>query len=362
MKFELALLGDSLSFIPEEVKLLMVYLAVVLLALIASRMLLRLIRKIAVRANAEKSGLLIKGLKLPMIIFSMAFGALIVAECPTGIDLGDYAALIMKIGKTAAIVATAIFIDRLARGLVLMHSEKVDLFRTSRGVVNNLLSIIIYATGFMMILDQLGVSITPVLASMGIGSLAVALALQPALENFFSGMQIISDKTIAKGHYIKLEGGEEGYVEKIGWRSTSIRQLAHNIVIVPNKQLVNAKIINYYYPTTELGVQVDVGVHYDTDLERAEAIVLEVAGDVMRNVAGGVPASQPSVRYVKFADSGIEMKVNLRIAEYDFIAPVRHHFIKRLHKRFRQEGIVIPYPIRTVQLSQETVSSLARRD
>jgi len=357
----LALLSDSLKQLPPEVVLLIVYIMAVLVSLFACRLLLKLIMRIADKTHGVMSGPVINSLKLPLVICSLALGALVVVKYPTGIALGEYAAVIINSGKMAAIVAMTIFLDRLVRGLVLVHADRVDLFRTSRGVVNTLLSVIIYTTGLLMLLDMFGVSITPVLASMGIGSLAVALALQPSLENFFSGLQVISDKTIATGHYVKIEGGEEGYIEKIGWRSTYIRQLANNIVIVPNKQMVNARIINYYYPSTELGVQVGVGVHYDTDLEHAERVALEVAKDVMLNVAGGVPASEPNVRYSAFADSCVEMKVNMRASEYDFGRLVQHEFIKRLHKRFAQEGIVIPYPIRTVELSKNAISALAGR-
>ena len=128
----------------------------------------------------------------------------------------------------------------------------------------------------LIILSNMGVSITPIIASLGITSLAVALALQPTLENFFSGIQLVMDKPIRIGDYIELDSGEQGFVEKIGWRSTWIRMLPNNIVIMPNSKLSNSKLINYYYPERELSVPVEVGVHYSSDLELVEKVCIEL--------------------------------------------------------------------------------------
>jgi small-conductance mechanosensitive channel len=199
------------------------------------------------------------------------------------------------------------------------------------------------------------VSITPILASLGVGSLAIALALQPTLENFFAGIQLIIDKPIQVGQFVKLESGEEGYVHKIGWRSTWVRMLANNMVIMANKHLVNSKITNYYYPDKELAVLVQVGVHYGSDLEKVEKITIEVAKQTLQDVAGGVKEFNPFIRYHTFDNSSINFSVIMRAHEFVDNYLIKHEFIKRLQKRYAQENIVIPFPIVAVNYEQEGV-------
>jgi small-conductance mechanosensitive channel len=224
----------------------------------------------------------------------------------------------------------------------------VKVLKESGGVLNVVVRMVVMGLGLLILLDNFGVSITPILASLGIGSLAIALALQPTLENFFSGIQLVIDKPISIGNFIKLESGEEGYVQKIGWRSTWIRILPDNIVVIPNNVLVNSRVLNYYYPQKELAVYVNVGVHYDSDLEHVEKVTLEVAKEILNTVKGGVGDFDPFIRYHTFNDSSIDFKVIMRAEEFVDGYLIKHEFVKALHKRFKEEEIVIPYPIRTL--------------
>ncbi|MFH1847000.1 MAG: mechanosensitive ion channel family protein [Candidatus Omnitrophota bacterium] len=250
--------------------------------------------------------------------------------------------------KATAIIAVVMFLDKLLKGLINTYSHKLKILKDSSGVVHVIVRAVVMGLGLLILLDSFGISITPVLASLGIGSLAVALALQPTLENFFSGIQIVIDKPVALGQFIRLDSGEEGYVEKIGWRSTWVRMLPNNVVVIPNKVLVNSKVLNYYYPQKEMAVLVQVGVHYDSDLEHVEKVTIEVAEDVLKTVSGGVADFKPFIRYHTFNDFSIDFTVILRAKEFVDNYLIKHEFIKRLHKRFNQEKIVIPYPIRTL--------------
>jgi small-conductance mechanosensitive channel len=255
--------------------------------------------------------------------------------------------------RAAAIVAVVVFFDRLLRGLIHNFSDRVDILKTSRGVAQGFVRTIVLGLGLLILLDSFGVSITPLIASLGIGSLAVALALQPTLENFFSGIQIIIDKPIRVGQFIKLDSGEEGYVQKIGWRSSWVRMLPNNTIVIPNKVLVSSKILNYYYPDQDMAVLVQVGVHYDSDLEYVEKVTIEVGEEVMKTVNGGVPEFKPFIRYHTFNNSSIDFTVILRCKEFVDNYLIKHEFIKKLHKRYSKEGIVIPFPIRAINYSQE---------
>ncbi|CAD7782745.1 MAG: Small-conductance mechanosensitive channel [Candidatus Methanoperedenaceae archaeon GB50] len=183
--------------------------------------------------------------------------------------------------------------------------------------------------------------------------MAVALALQDTLANLFAGLHIVATKKVRPGDYIKIETGEEGYVTDITWRDTTIRQLPNNIVIIPNSKLASAIVTNYYFPERELAVLVQVGVSYDSDLEKVEKVTIEVAKEVMQEVSGGVPEFNPFIRYHTFDDFSINFTVILRAKEFVDQYLVKHEFVKRLKKRYDQEGIEIPFPIRTVFLKKD---------
>lgn len=207
--------------------------------------------------------------------------------------------------------------------------------------------------GGMLILDNLGVSLTPLLTTLGIGSLAVAIALQDTLGNVFAGVHIKADRPIEVGHFIRLESGEEGTVERIGWRSTRVRMLPNKTAVVPNSKLVQSTIINYDLPDSELAVLVPVGVHYDSDLKKVEQVTCKVAKEVMQTVPGGMPNFNPFIRYHTFNQSSIDFTVILRSQRFVDGFLIKHEFVKRLQERYQEEGIVIPFPIRTVYLKSD---------
>jgi small-conductance mechanosensitive channel len=201
--------------------------------------------------------------------------------------------------------------------------------------------------GLLVVLNGLGLSITPMLTALGVGGLAVALALQEPLANFFAGLFITLAGQIRVGDYVKLDSGQEGYVADFSWRSTRLRMLANNLIVVPNAKLAQAIVVNHHLPSQDLAVLVDVGVDYASDLRHVERVVMEVGREVMAEAAGGVPEFEPFIRYHTFGDSSINFTVILRAKEFVDQYVVKHEFVKRLHTRFNQEGIVIPFPIRT---------------
>lgn len=185
------------------------------------------------------------------------------------------------------------------------------------------------------------------------GGLAVALALQDTLSNLFAGIHTIASRKIRPGDYLKLDTGQEGYVADITWRYTTIRTLANNMVIIPNAKIASAVATNFSLPEPEIAISVDVGVGYGSDLDQVESVTMDVARTVMMEIEGGIPGFEPSIRYNKFDESSINFAVNLRAKEFANQYLIRHELIKRLQKRYRQEGIEIPFPIRTIRMAEQ---------
>lgn len=251
------------------------------------------------------------------------------------------------------IISVTLVAANLAARLIRNYSAKLDSGLPVTSLTQNVARVIIFILGILLMLASLHVDITPILATLGVGGLAVALALQDTLSNLFAGFYISVARQIKIGDYIKLDTGEEGYVTDIHWRNTRIRALGNNAILVPNEKLANAIVTNYHAPEKELSVTLSLGVHYKSDLKKVEQVTIEVAREVMKEVQGGVPGFEPSLRFNNFGDSGIDFTVVMRGKEFADQYLVKHEFIKRLHDRYHREGIVIPYPIRAINYDQE---------
>jgi small-conductance mechanosensitive channel len=250
-----------------------------------------------------------------------------------------------------AIFSGIVFFGRCSAGLVSVYIDKIagvptTLFKTVTGII-------VYLLGFLIILDYLRISITPILTALGVGGVAIALALHDTLSDLFSGIHILLTKKIRPGDYIRIESGAEGYVLDITWRNTIIKALPNNMIIVPNSKLAQSIVTNFHLPEKEMSVLVDVGVSYESDLPRVEQVTKDVAREIMKTISGGVPDFEPMIRYHTFDDSSIKFSVVLRGKEFVDQFLIKHEFVKRLLARFREEGIKIPFPIRTVYIQKQ---------
>ena len=260
-------------------------------------------------------------------------------------------------GATAERVLTVVLIllstwvlAKIVSGLVQMYSRQVGDGFLSTSMMSNLSRFLVILLGGLTVLQYLNISITPILTALGVGGLGIALALQDTLATLFAGLHIIASKQIKPGDYVKLSTGEEGFVADITWRYTNIRSLANTITIVPNAQMSKAVVTNFNLPEQETSILVPIGVSYDSDLEKVERVTIEVAREVMQSLEGGVPEFEPLVRYHTFGDSGIHFNVLLRGRHINDQYPLKHALIKRLHRRYREEGIEIPFPTRTLHI------------
>lgn len=247
---------------------------------------------------------------------------------------------------------------RLIAGLVHTLTQSRSGVAGSATIFVNITRVVVLAIGFLVVLQTLGIPIAPLVTALGVGGLAVALALQDTLANLFAGIHILASKTVQPGDYIRLSSGEEGYVTDINWRQTTIKELSNNLVIIPNGQLAGTNMTNFNRPEQEMTLLVQVGVGYDSDLEHVERVTEEVVAEVMAEITGAVPDHEPAVRFHTFGDSRIGMTVILGVGEFSDQYRIKHEFIKRLHKRYQTEGIRIPSPRRTVMFQQQGAAGI----
>lgn len=253
--------------------------------------------------------------------------------------------------EIVTIFTATVVVARMAIDFINLYSQGTKGILPSISISSNITKLVIYIIGLLIILQTLGISITPILTALGVGGLAVALALRDTLANLFSGLHILFSEQVNPGDYIKLNTGEEGYVTDITWRNTTIRTIPNNLIIVPNVNLASSTITNFNLPVKDVPVGVTVGVSYASDLDKVEKTSMAVAAEVMAEL--GAPGFEPSVNFQTFGDFRINFLVNMRAKEFTDQGRITHEFIKRLHRRFHDEGIEISLPARTVLLKKE---------
>jgi small-conductance mechanosensitive channel len=321
-----------------------------LIGLFVDRIALGRLRKLAAQTKWNGDEIVVNALRgLPLLWMTLLSVYASLQSLPLSASWRIFAERTLLV---IAILSVTIFVAKVAAGLVGLYARRLEGALPTTSLFANLTKLFVFLIGWLIILQTLNISITPILTALGVGGLAVALALQDTLSNLFSGLQVIASRQVKPGDYVKLESGEEGYVTDITWRNTAIRSLPNNMVIVPNSKLASTLVTNYYQPEKEMSVLAQVGVSYQSDLKKVEQVTIDVAREVMREVNGGVPEFEPFIRYHTFADFSVNFSVILRAGEFADQFLIKHEFIKRLHERYRREEIEIPFPVRTVNLKE----------
>ena len=218
-------------------------------------------------------------------------------------------------------------------------------------LTQSLAQISVFLLAALIVLNHFDVSITPILTALGVGGLAVALALQDTLSNLFGGFYVAVAGQVRLGDYIKLNTGEEGYVADIGWRSTTLRALAHNLIIVPNAKLAQAIVTNYHLPDKRIGASFQLTIGYDQDSDAIEKMLQEVLDQASHEVPGMLADPAPSVAFDPgFGDNGYTLTLNFQAVEFADQFRVRNELRRRVMRRLKAEGIGVPYASRTVFL------------
>ncbi|MRM83523.1 mechanosensitive ion channel family protein [Riemerella anatipestifer] len=258
-------------------------------------------------------------------------------------SLGKYSLSVYEIAAAVIVILIGILIVKVTRK-VIYRSDRLDLGK--KFAFSQILQYAIFIITFFIAMKALGINISPLLVGSGAILVGIGLGLQNLFLDFISGVIILVDRTIKVGDVIDIDG-IVGRVDQIHMRTTSIITRDNKSMIFPNSVLTKEKLINFSHTDEMVRFDIEVGVHYDTDIDLATRILMEAAMEndfVFKN-----ELYQPVVRLENFGDSSLDLKLFYFSKEL-FRAPQTKNEIRRLIlAKFRENGIVIPYPIRTVE-------------
>jgi small-conductance mechanosensitive channel len=319
----------------------------------SQRLLFRSLRNWADRTNTQMDNMLVQALQGPLTLWILMLAIHLAAQSSA---LSPRATqLVGQILLVLWIVSLTIVAARLTVRLIRHYGGGTNGVLPVTTITQNLASMVVVTIGLLILLNTLGISITPILTALGVGGLAVALALQDTLSNLFAGFYISLAGQVRAGDYVKLNTGEEGYVADITWRSTTLRALPNNLIVVPNAKLAQAIVTNYHLPEKRMSLLIPVGVSYDSDPDQIERILVEEATQGADLIPGLLKEPAPFVRFIPgFGDSSLDFTLICQVSEFVDQYLAQHELRKRILKRFRSEGIEIPFPIRTLQVRRGT--------
>jgi len=346
---------------PALVAPLIILVSVIAIGWVVRRVLFRILKQWAEKSKARFDDVLVSVLRGPFMLWVLILGLHLATQSSTLPD--RVTELVGKMLLILWIVSLTVAAAKLAGALIRLYGGNLAGALPVTSLTQNLASLAVVTMGLLILLNTLGVSVTPILTALGVGGLAVALALQDTLSNLFAGFYVSLAGQVRIGDYIKLDTSEEGYVTDIGWRTTVLRALPNNLIVVPNAKLAQAIVTNYHLPEKRMSLLVPVGVSYDSDPETIERILIEEAVSGSKDIPGLLAEPAPFVRFIPgFGDSSLDFTLICQVREFVDQYLAQHELRKRIFKRFRREGIEIPFPIRTLYIKNSAGDNAAERE
>ena len=322
----------------------LVWPAVLFVAVVASgwvlrRVLFTRLRRWSASTRTQIDNILIDSLHGPFLLWVLILAIHLATEysdLPRGFTRWS-----AKLLLALWIISLTLALSRLSGRMVRVYSTRLEGALPVGTLTEVLATLIIGILGFLMLLEQVfEVDIRAILAALGVGGLAVALALQDTLSNLFAGFYVSVARQIRIGDFVKIDAGQSGYVQDIGWRSTTLRDLSNNLIFIPNNKLAQSIVTNYNLPEHPIGIAIAVPVTYDSDPSQVERLLTEVASAAVGQVPGLLKEPAPSAKFIPgFGKISMDFTLDCHVAEFADQFLVQHELRKRIYRRFREEGV-----------------------
>ncbi|MFH1649953.1 MAG: mechanosensitive ion channel family protein [Candidatus Woesearchaeota archaeon] len=217
------------------------------------------------------------------------------------------------------------------------HEEVVPLMKSATSILFGLIALI-------YILTTWGIAIGPLLGGLGIAGAIAGLAFKDTLQNIFGGVALILDDTFRKGDLIQLESGEMGSVNEITLRATHLKTFDDDVLIVPNGQLGEQRIINYAQPTPRLRIVIPVSVAYGSNPDKVKEVLL----GVLHGREDVLKYPRREVRFIKMNEYSLDFQLIFFIKDYKEMWRNKNEVTTLCYKALYRHGIEVPFPARTI--------------
>ena len=304
---------------------------------------------LARRTKTEVDDILIRAVK-NIVTYSIPIIGLMMALTPLALQTSIPERILFSFLAVLLIRGAISLVDDMSKWL-----EKTWLKRTASTLDEGLAPLLrkavktsVVILGVLIILGKWEVQIAPLLGALGIGGLAIALALNSSLSNVFAGIQLLLDRSVNVGNKVQLESGEVGVLLDIGLRTTLMRTYDNEVISLPNSQLANARIKNYTKPDASIRVSVNFAVAYGSDVAEVKRIVL----DAISQLDNILQEPGPQVLFLNMGDFSLDMSARVWVDYYGKQFAKKLEMTELIYNTLNESGIEIPFPTRTVYMRQ----------
>lgn len=302
--------------------------------------------------ETELDDRIIEAIKGPIYYIILLAGLyLAIDNLPLPLKIRSIADGIVYIG---GVVVAVFMLNRVIDVLLEWYTHSITMKTDDRiekeflPIIEKLIFIFVFITGLVIVLKHFNYDVLSLVTALGVTSLAIGLAAKDTLANMISGFILMLDRPFRVGNRVQLATGEVGDVVEIGLRSTRIKTLDSNILVVPNTELVNTRVVNQSFPNPTMRGKVKLGIAYGSDIEKVKGIMLEIANShpkVMKDPS-------PLALFSGFGESSMDIEMFFWIENCMEMGSVVDQINTEIKRRFEKEGIEIPYPVRTVYVKQ----------
>ena len=344
---------------------LLILLFFALLSFVSIFLLKRVINKLTQSTESTLDDQLVNSLKRPIFFVIIGQGIFIAIDSIG--SLFEYQSYINNLWMTFNVAISLLILRRTFDSFISWYeaeyifnpsftgSSKLQIFinRSNLPIIKRVVNFVSWLAAFLILLTMMGISISPLLAGLGIGGFAFALAVQPILSNVIASSYMLSDSSVRVNDFIEIAGGPTGWVEDIGWRATRLRTFDNNLIMIPNSHLADATVTNFDAVDSPMDVKVETGVAYESNLQTVEQVCLDELSKIVAENDQAVQTRQPLFLFTEFGDSNINFLVKIRAVNRRDVGSLKHIVIKRLHQRLDDENIVINYPARRILIDKD---------
>ncbi len=213
------------------------------------------------------------------------------------------------------------------------------------------LDFLVYSIALFALLRIWGIEITTLLASFGIAGVAVALAVQTTFTDLFSGLAILSDKTLKVGEVVEFDDGTFGVVDEMSFRSVKIKTYSNDIVVLPNSKIASSRVI-IHTRTEPSRTVIKIGVEYGSDINK----VKEVAMRVLKSFDEILDHPEPSVYFSELGDYSLNFNIYYWVSSFKKVWGLKERVLQKLYEEFNKEGIAFAFPSQTIYLKKDNAS------
>jgi small-conductance mechanosensitive channel len=317
----------------------LVLLITLLLSSVVARFIARVVRRLTARTTTKLDDEIVDLAEKPFRRLIVVIGVyLAVLELPLGPKLRQLATgVVLAVG---VIVAVGVAV-RISHTILMAYGRNItdddgraQFEKDYIPLINKVISVVLVIIGLIAVLDHFGSDVSSLVAALGIGGVAISFAAKETLGHMIAGFALLVDRPFRPGDTIRLASGEQGDVIEVGTRSTRVRLTDGNMLIVPNSELTNTRVVNYTFPAHAAQGVVEVKIANGGDLEAARAAMVEVLAAQAEIVRDG-DKPKASVLVTAFGDTHVTMTGTYTISEFADADKVRDAVRRAVYARVR---------------------------